>query len=218
MRVGQNSRYLTWSPRWWRSHVSESFCSVSGKAMTRWKCPSTTAAATTTTRQPTAACWTSARSSPGRYRSTTCCGPHRTPWPNASPTTTSRSSCSSCCPPYWSTGYSKWPDASPCKPFNGPYSRSSILIEIVRRLVKIQRRIYIANVTLQYFLTKQWTFLNQRYADLDCDLPKSEEGEFQLIKKVDVNEYFKNCILGARTYLLNESNDTLPKAKVNLYR
>ncbi|KAF2897506.1 hypothetical protein ILUMI_08662 [Ignelater luminosus] len=86
-------------------------------------------------------------------------------------------------------------------------------------LVTLQRRIYIANLALHYFITNEWKFLNDRAFNLERKLIPEEVQEFEYdIEHANVYEYFKNCIIHGRRYLLKEDDSTLESAKVNLYR
>lgn len=74
-------------------------------------------------------------------------------------------------------------------------------------------------MALHYFITNEWKFLNNRTLGLERSLIPEEIKEFEYdVDGVNVYEYFKNCLIYGRRYLLKEEDSTLEKAKVNLYR
>ncbi|KAK5638604.1 hypothetical protein RI129_012899 [Pyrocoelia pectoralis] len=86
-------------------------------------------------------------------------------------------------------------------------------------LVKIQRRIYIANIALHHFISNYWTFPNDKCLALEDKLLPEEAAEFGYDRgNLKVPEYFLNCIKYGRRYLLKEDDSTLERAKINLYR
>ncbi|RVE41034.1 hypothetical protein evm_014315 [Chilo suppressalis] len=86
-------------------------------------------------------------------------------------------------------------------------------------LFKIQRRIYIANLALHYYITKQWTFDNKNFILLRSRIKEQDMKEFYYeIEKVDKYEYFRKSCIGGRKYLLNEKDEDLPKAKAHYAR
>lgn len=90
---------------------------------------------------------------------------------------------------------------------------------MIFRLVKIHRRIYIANMALAHFITNHWIFSNTNCLKLESYLSPDEVDEFGYDKdNINVYEYFKNCIVHGRKYLLKEDDSNLEQAKVNMYR
>ncbi|CAH2211078.1 fatty acyl-CoA reductase 1-like [Pararge aegeria] len=86
-------------------------------------------------------------------------------------------------------------------------------------VLKIQRRIYSANVALQLFLTKEWTFSNKNYLSLRSKIKEVDKQHFfYIMENIDIREYFKDAIIGARRYLLHEKDENLPKARVHYKR
>ncbi|CAH2211076.1 jg12316, partial [Pararge aegeria aegeria] len=87
-------------------------------------------------------------------------------------------------------------------------------------VLKIQRRIYNANCAIAYYLTQQWTFSNKNYLSLRSKIKAEDFKHFYYVmENVDIlNDYIKNCVIGARRYLLKEEDDTLPKARVHYRR
>ncbi|CAH0601898.1 unnamed protein product [Chrysodeixis includens] len=86
-------------------------------------------------------------------------------------------------------------------------------------LVKVQRRIYIANLALTYFITKQWTFDNKNLVALRSKIKKEDEKDFYYeMENFDKFKYFVNSIIGGRKFLLNEKDEDLPRAKAHYRR
>lgn len=86
------------------------------------------------------------------------------------------------------------------------------------RLIKIQRKIFIANSALDYFITKEWTFVNEKFDSLERRLLPDDVESFRYIKDVDRFKYFANAMRVAKKYLLKEDMSNLDKDKNNLYR
>ncbi|XP_013146638.1 PREDICTED: fatty acyl-CoA reductase 1-like [Papilio polytes] len=86
-------------------------------------------------------------------------------------------------------------------------------------LVKIQRRIYIANLALRYYLTQQWTFSNKNFVKLRSSLKEEDKEDFYYeLERIDKVEFFKQSCLGGRKFLLKEKDEDLPKAKAHYRR
>ncbi|KAF9408192.1 hypothetical protein HW555_012049 [Spodoptera exigua] len=86
-------------------------------------------------------------------------------------------------------------------------------------LVKIQRRIYIANLALGYYLTQQWTFDNTNFVQLRSVLKHSDVKQFYYdLETTDLVEYFTKCCLGGRKFLLKEKDEDIPKARAHCKR
>ncbi|XP_052738805.1 putative fatty acyl-CoA reductase CG5065 [Bicyclus anynana] len=87
-------------------------------------------------------------------------------------------------------------------------------------LLKIQRRIYISNMVLSLYLTKQWTFSITNFLHLRTKIKEEDKEHFYYVMEgVDVeNDFFLNCIIGCRKYLLKEKEEDLPKAKTHYTR
>lgn len=81
------------------------------------------------------------------------------------------------------------------------------------RLLKIQRKIYIANMALQYFITRDWTFINDKSLKLEQSLLSKDVEAFSFgPQDIDPYQYFKQATYGSRQYLLKEDISTLPQA------
>ncbi|KAK5638606.1 hypothetical protein RI129_012901 [Pyrocoelia pectoralis] len=86
-------------------------------------------------------------------------------------------------------------------------------------LVKIQRRIYIANIALDHFIWNYWTFPNDKCLALEDKLLPEEVAEFGYDRdNIKVPGYFFNSIKYGRRYLLKEDDSTIERAKIHLYR
>lgn len=82
-------------------------------------------------------------------------------------------------------------------------------------MVRVQKKIYIGLQMLQYFTTRQWSFVNNNAREITKKLNEEEKKIFYVDNvRADVPVYFKNCILGARQYVMKEPLSTLPKARV----
>ncbi|PZC70492.1 hypothetical protein B5X24_HaOG215875 [Helicoverpa armigera] len=86
-------------------------------------------------------------------------------------------------------------------------------------LVKIQRRIYIANLALRYYTTQQWTFTNTNFTKLRSVIKLEDIEQFYYeLESTNVVEYFKQCCLGGRRFLLKEKDEDIPKARLHCQR
>ncbi|KAJ0182964.1 hypothetical protein K1T71_000940 [Dendrolimus kikuchii] len=86
-------------------------------------------------------------------------------------------------------------------------------------LLKIQRRIYIANLALQYFLLQQWTFENKNFIAVRTAIKEKDKKDFYYeVENVDPDEYFLNSCKGGKKYLLKEADESLKSAKAHYLR
>lgn len=69
-------------------------------------------------------------------------------------------------------------------------------------------------------MTTSWTFENEEFLKLHTRIPADDVKTFRYDNFVtaDVREYLKNCVLGARRYLLKEPDENIPKARQNFKR
>lgn len=75
-------------------------------------------------------------------------------------------------------------------------------------LMKINRKIYIANMALQYFMMHEWKFKNDNVLALDAKIPKSNKEEFGKYKQmvsVYNKKYLSNAFIVAKKSLLKET-------------
>ncbi|OXU23253.1 hypothetical protein TSAR_012798 [Trichomalopsis sarcophagae] len=83
-------------------------------------------------------------------------------------------------------------------------------------LVRLQRKVYTANSALEYFLTNEWKFKNEKLLDLLTDTPPTDLESFGFeYATFDIHKYFQNCVVGAKKYLLHEDMNKLQEAKVH---
>ncbi|CAG9772724.1 unnamed protein product [Ceutorhynchus assimilis] len=86
-------------------------------------------------------------------------------------------------------------------------------------LLKIQRKIFIANMALQFFITQEWKFENEKSAALEDVILDEDRNDFAYGRRdVDPYEYFTKALMGARQYLLKEDNSTFEQAKIHSRR
>ncbi|CAB3233633.1 unnamed protein product [Arctia plantaginis] len=86
-------------------------------------------------------------------------------------------------------------------------------------LVKIQRRIYIADLALRYYTTQQWTFDNKNFVALRSSLKEEDKDAFYYeLESLDIPTFLMNGCYGGRKYLLKEKDEDLPAAKVHCRR
>ncbi|XP_050358525.1 fatty acyl-CoA reductase 1-like [Nymphalis io] len=102
----------------------------------------------------------------------------------------------------------------------------AILVDLVLRitgnkpmLVKVQRRIYVANLALQYFVTQQWTFTNKNILELRSRIKNEDKVPFYYeMETIIPEEFFRNACIGGKEFILNERMENLPKAKAHFRR
>ncbi|KAJ8935187.1 hypothetical protein NQ314_012943 [Rhamnusium bicolor] len=88
-------------------------------------------------------------------------------------------------------------------------------------LIKIQRKIFIANNAVHYFLSNEWVFINTKIIDLEKLLLPSDQLAFSYKCDHELAEpfaFFTVGLMGARRYLLKESDSTFPQAKIHSRR
>lgn len=80
-------------------------------------------------------------------------------------------------------------------------------------LVRLQRKIFIANLAVQYFLINEWVFLNRNTLALEKSLLKQDVKDFGFkADEFDVYDYLLKAMKGARKHLLKEDETTLEGA------
>ncbi|XP_077284073.1 putative fatty acyl-CoA reductase CG5065 [Arctopsyche grandis] len=86
-------------------------------------------------------------------------------------------------------------------------------------LWRLQRRVYVASNALLYYIINEWLFKNDRFLSLRSSLCSQDYKEFNYaLEEIDTHEFFKNSVIGARRYLLKESDDTIPQARIHYNR
>ncbi|XP_046979720.1 fatty acyl-CoA reductase 1-like isoform X2 [Schistocerca americana] len=87
------------------------------------------------------------------------------------------------------------------------------------RLLKIARRIYLANTALSHFILNEWKFSNEKALELEKYLCGSDIQTFSYHKdEIDHMKFFRNGLVGARKYLLKRSEDSLESERRHLKR
>lgn len=89
------------------------------------------------------------------------------------------------------------------------------LKKLISSIVKLQRKIYQANLALQYFVLNNWNFENKNFMNLSQELKVQDLKAFYFTDflEFDLILYFRYATLGARRNLLNERDEDLPKAR-----
>ncbi|XP_076303169.1 putative fatty acyl-CoA reductase CG5065 isoform X2 [Lasioglossum baleicum] len=83
-----------------------------------------------------------------------------------------------------------------------------------RFMVRIQKRISDGLEVLQYFTTREWAFHNTNLLIMWGEMSPKDKEIFPIdFIAIDVEDYMKNCILGARQYCMKENLSTIPKAR-----
>lgn len=93
------------------------------------------------------------------------------------------------------------------------------VINIYFRLIRIQRKVYAANLALEYFLMNNWKFLNDKGRQLDTKLLPQDRTDWEFESdKIKPYNYFKGASLGGKKYLLRENVDDLEKDRSRLFK
>ncbi|XP_076748801.1 putative fatty acyl-CoA reductase CG5065 [Xylocopa sonorina] len=83
-----------------------------------------------------------------------------------------------------------------------------------RFMVRIQKRISVGLEVLQYFTTREWIFHNTNMLIVWGEMSPRDKEIFPMdFLSIDILEYMKDIILGARQYCMKEDLSTLPKAR-----
>ncbi|EDW14210.1 putative fatty acyl-CoA reductase CG5065 [Drosophila mojavensis] len=86
-------------------------------------------------------------------------------------------------------------------------------------LVNVQRKISTGLKLLQYYTTKDWDFRNDKFQEMSHTLNATDQELFDTsVSQVNWETYISNYIRGMRTFILGESDATLPYAKIVLRR
>ncbi|XP_058832003.1 putative fatty acyl-CoA reductase CG5065 [Topomyia yanbarensis] len=81
-------------------------------------------------------------------------------------------------------------------------------------LCRVHRRIAKGFEVFEYYANNQWDFDNANINYLRTQINEEEKVKFKIdAGGVIIEEYFENCIWGARRFILNETDDTLPAAR-----
>lgn len=86
-------------------------------------------------------------------------------------------------------------------------------------MVNVQRKISTGLKLLQYYTTKDWDFRNERFQEMSDKLNSTDQEIFDTsVSQVNWDIYISDYIRGMRTYILGESDETLPYARKVLRR
>lgn len=83
-------------------------------------------------------------------------------------------------------------------------------------LTKIQRKIYEANLALQYFVLNDWIFKNQNFVSLTDQLRHEDIKSFgyREFASFDVQLYLRYALLGVKKYLLGDKEENIGRNRV----
>ncbi|XP_029174611.1 fatty acyl-CoA reductase 1-like [Nylanderia fulva] len=88
------------------------------------------------------------------------------------------------------------------------------------RLLKQQRKLFISSELATHFLLNKWVFQNKKLISLSNEVPRNNQRDFGFVTDLDYDKplYYKNCIIGSKLFLLNESMDRLDAVKFHYRR
>ncbi|XP_049545191.1 fatty acyl-CoA reductase wat-like [Anopheles darlingi] len=80
-------------------------------------------------------------------------------------------------------------------------------------MLKLNRKIFDAQVSLRYFMNNEWLFINNNFKQLQQLLRDDDKRCFSTEYFIDgTMEYYERAILGGRRYLMKEPDETIPAA------
>uniref|UniRef100_A0A1Q3FR42 Fatty acyl-CoA reductase n=1 Tax=Culex tarsalis TaxID=7177 RepID=A0A1Q3FR42_CULTA len=86
-------------------------------------------------------------------------------------------------------------------------------------LLKLQRKIFNAQICLKHFTDNEWVFQTDNFRNLAKDLHETDRETFNIsYLRKGTYDYYEGCILGARRYLMKEPDSTIPSATRNMNR
>jgi fatty acyl-CoA reductase len=81
-------------------------------------------------------------------------------------------------------------------------------------LWRVHERIAKGMEVLEYYANNQWDFDNKHAIIIRARMNETELKKYKVdAKGIDIYKYFEHCILGARRYLLKQTDDMLPSAR-----
>ncbi|CAH2241289.1 jg3350 [Pararge aegeria aegeria] len=84
-----------------------------------------------------------------------------------------------------------------------------------RFMVRIQNRISVGLMVLQYFTTREWWFDTHNFKALATKLNPTDFATYPMnLKIIDVGPYIESCMIGGKLYCLKEKLENLPKARM----
>lgn len=84
-------------------------------------------------------------------------------------------------------------------------------------MLKISRRFQMAAKTGEFFALHEWKFHSDNVQALMRDSQDKEVFDVD-VSKMDWDQYVKHYMLGIRKFILKDSSDTLPGAKIKLQK
>lgn len=85
--------------------------------------------------------------------------------------------------------------------------------------MKVQKKVSSGLELLQYYTTKEWEFKSENFQKLQSKLNRIDQNIFDTdTSQVNWEAYIRTYIMGMRTYILGESESTIPHAKKVLRR
>ncbi|KAL6266510.1 hypothetical protein P5V15_003358 [Pogonomyrmex californicus] len=87
------------------------------------------------------------------------------------------------------------------------------------RIVQLQRNIYVISCTMRYFLSNEWEFNNTNCLALLSSIPVDDQDRFSFeLSNFYIRDYYKNCMIGAKKFLLHEDINRVDRAKAHRKR
>lgn len=78
---------------------------------------------------------------------------------------------------------------------------------------------YIAQLALRHFMNNEWIYPNDNLLTLQKRITEVDKKDWDYdFTNYELKKYLRSCMFGMRRYLLNEADDTLPKAKKHYAR
>ncbi|EDS42237.1 fatty acyl-CoA reductase 1 [Culex quinquefasciatus] len=86
-------------------------------------------------------------------------------------------------------------------------------------LMKIQRKVFLAQASLRYFVYHQWNFETERFRSLRNGLQGDDIAAFSWhLTEERIDQFYYDCWMGVRRYLLNDPDESLPQANRKMRR
>lgn len=86
-------------------------------------------------------------------------------------------------------------------------------------MTKIQRKIYEANLALQYFVLNDWHFKNDKFVALSSQLRLEDVKSFGYIDcfNYDIILFLRYALAGVKKYLLGDKEENVPR-NIRVYK
>ncbi|XP_043645558.1 putative fatty acyl-CoA reductase CG5065 isoform X3 [Drosophila teissieri] len=93
-----------------------------------------------------------------------------------------------------------------------------LLLGQKRFMIRVQNRISVGLEVLQFFTMRAWFFKSDAYSSLWAMLNEADRKNFNMDMDPEetVPMYIESCVQGGRQYLMKESPDSLPRARLQL--